>query len=279
MNLRLGVVVGLCIGVLALGASYASGGAQSSVACGASVTSDITLTSDLVCSGDGLIVSAGGVTVDLNGYAIIGAGSGVGVNTYLSDGVTIENGSVVGFRIGINVGGTGQSSTVSTLRNLRVVHNSQTGVFAVFGPTLISGNAIAENGVGITTNSSQRLEIVHNTISRNQGDGIFAGRSNSSGLVVSSNRISDNGGFGISVADQGAVIDSNVVIGNGRTGISATETVPEAYPTEYAISNNRADRNGELGIFVTHGLLADAGGNTAKHNGDPRECVNITCGS
>jgi parallel beta-helix repeat protein len=45
--------------------------------CGQVVTQDVTLTSDLNCdSGDGLIVGASGITINLNGYSITGPNGG-----------------------------------------------------------------------------------------------------------------------------------------------------------------------------------------------------------
>ncbi|MDQ4067209.1 MAG: hypothetical protein M3114_06440, partial [Thermoproteota archaeon] len=47
--------------------------------CGQVVTQDVTLTSDLNCdSGDGLIVGASGITINLNGYSITGPQGGGG---------------------------------------------------------------------------------------------------------------------------------------------------------------------------------------------------------
>jgi hypothetical protein len=42
------------------------------------------------------------------------------------------------------------------------------------------------------------------------------------------------------------------------------------------ITKNRADRNGDLGIFAAPGNV-DGGGNKAKHNGNPAQCVGVSC--
>ena len=42
------------------------------------------------------------------------------------------------------------------------------------------------------------------------------------------------------------------------------------------LTRNRALRNGDLGIEAVRGV-ADGGGNIARHNGDPRQCINIVC--
>ena len=55
--------------------------------CGQVVTQDVTLTSDLNCdNGDGLIVGAPGITINLNGYSITGpAGGGAAANPTTAD--------------------------------------------------------------------------------------------------------------------------------------------------------------------------------------------------
>jgi hypothetical protein len=42
------------------------------------------------------------------------------------------------------------------------------------------------------------------------------------------------------------------------------------------LTRNRAVRNNDLGIEAVRGV-ADGGGNVARHNGDPRQCINIAC--
>jgi parallel beta-helix repeat protein len=42
------------------------------------------------------------------------------------------------------------------------------------------------------------------------------------------------------------------------------------------LTRNRAVRNDDLGIEAVRGV-ADGGGNVARRNGDPRQCINIAC--
>jgi hypothetical protein len=42
------------------------------------------------------------------------------------------------------------------------------------------------------------------------------------------------------------------------------------------VGRNRANRNGELGIEGSEHVI-DAGGNRARRNGDPRQCVGVAC--
>ena len=79
-----------------------TGAAAPGVTCGSTVTTDVTLTTDLHCpSGDGIIL-ASNVTLDLGGHSLVGAGSGVGVQTsLLSQGNTIRNGTIENWGTGI----------------------------------------------------------------------------------------------------------------------------------------------------------------------------------
>jgi hypothetical protein len=89
----------LALGSLALAAGPAH---AQPLRCGDTVTQDTTLTADLLeCPGDGLVIGAGGITLDLNGHTISGqiiSGSNleqVGIdNSAGHDDVTIRNGRV-----------------------------------------------------------------------------------------------------------------------------------------------------------------------------------------
>lgn len=88
------VVVSLCL----LGAT----GWADDADFGDTVTTDIKLTGDISGSGDGLIVGANGITIDLNGYTISSTdGTGVGIKNDGYHGITIKNGTIDGFSQGV----------------------------------------------------------------------------------------------------------------------------------------------------------------------------------
>ena len=63
---------------------------------------------------------------------------------------------------------------------------------------------------------------------------------------------------------------------HGNTAIGARDGFDVGSPRRRTTAN-RAIRNADLGIEAVPGVL-DAGGNSARHNGDPRQCTNIRCG-
>ena len=85
--------------------------------CGTTITADTTLDRDLSdCPSNGILIGADDITLDLNGHTISGDGKPVkrcprdlpcdlGVFTDRYDGVTVRNGSVRGFGIGVFAGG------------------------------------------------------------------------------------------------------------------------------------------------------------------------------
>src|SRR5688572_12390980 len=73
--------------------------------CGAEVTTDVVLSASLTGCSTGLIVAADGITIDLNGYAIegVGADSATGIEAADRVNVTIKNGHVRGFQVGVRL--------------------------------------------------------------------------------------------------------------------------------------------------------------------------------
>lgn len=239
-SLRLGVAALLSVGLSLALAPLAT----ASVSCGQTVTADTTLDRDLVdCPGEGVVIGADGIRLDLNGHTIDGDGRDVGSpdddgvdNTGGFDDVVIANGRIQGFEAGVRLGefagveGRGQAERNEVL-DLRLVDND-TGVLVIdshrnrvwrnrvdnvdggSGISLAnraSGNLIAENvltraGFGIdVVGDSNRL--VDNSAFANA---IGISLSFATGNKVVSNDLHDNNGFGIQLA--GA--DENRLVGN-----------------------------------------------------------------
>ena len=87
------------------------------------------------------------------------------------------------------------------------------------------------------------------------------------------NRIVGSTEDGISLSGAGTtgttVIERNVSNGNGDDGIDVDTA-------KAVISQNSANDNADLGIEAVPGVT-DGGGNKARGNGDPAQCLNVSC--
>src|SRR3954451_12750416 len=101
-------IVALAAVGVTLGVGSAAAASKTFVGCGSSVSSNVTLVADLNCSGggdNGLNVDASGITINLNGHTITGAGGNDGYYGIELNGnsfVTIKNGTIANFQRGID---------------------------------------------------------------------------------------------------------------------------------------------------------------------------------
>ncbi|HET8821716.1 MAG TPA: NosD domain-containing protein [Thermoleophilaceae bacterium] len=128
-----------------------------------------------------------------------------------------------------------------------------------------------EDGMIIEGN---RNEIVRNRLVRNGGGiliTIVRRGGKSVGNVVSRNvvRNARAGGIAVDRVPKRTLVSRNLVVGSGRAGIIVGSR-------STTITDNRAVRNGGLGIRAVKGVI-DGGGNRASGNGDPRQCIVVAC--
>ncbi|MEW5868277.1 MAG: right-handed parallel beta-helix repeat-containing protein [Chloroflexota bacterium] len=94
------------------------------IACGDTITSDTTLAADLVCPPDAdyaVIIGAPDITLDLGGHTISGHTPNVGVFSVGQGGITIRNGVIEGFNVGVFVIQADQATMENlTVRNLDI---------------------------------------------------------------------------------------------------------------------------------------------------------------
>jgi hypothetical protein len=187
---------------------------------------------DVPAGSDGLKLSSGNVTIDLNGFSVIGpetcnntpvtdcTGSGFedGIDAGHSN-VTVENGKVKGFA------GSGLDlSDRATIRGIRAEQNGSTGIF-VEGDSLVVESQAVRNGIsGI--NTGDRSVVRNSNAWGNGNHGIETDRH----CIVSDSTSSENADRGI------ATLESNTV-----RGVSVTN-------------------NGGIGVFLFNGssLLTDS---------------------
>ena len=338
----------LGLGLVVLSALLPAGAAATHVACGDVLTQDTTLDSDLLdCPGDGVVIAATGITLDLGGHTIDGTGveaGNQGVENNGADDVVIRNGTITDFHAGvaIRLGGanivtglaisrTGHAVYLEEASSIRVEQNVirasaagvhvlregsfieirdnsitgvDTGVMLIgFGfphqiaRTEIADNDLSRNDTGMLSTNTHELVVTGNRVSGNVEGGIvdsqstfgrfednvtaangFSGisTSNSTEVTVAGNRSWSNGTDGIVfVADvRGATVADNFTRGNGDDGIDVDRGTT-TFGT-VTIARNKAHHNGDLGIEAVPGVT-DGGGNKAHGNGNPLQCLNVSC--
>lgn len=266
--------------------------AATHVGCGSVITTKTTLDSDIgPCPGDGLIVAANNVVLNLNGHTITGTGNGAGVRAALVTGVVIKNGTVTGFHTGVQL-------------------DEADG-------NVVRAVTASQNVRGINVSGSDNNKVVLNTLTNNGGDAIRLGLSSGNGVrgnvvtgnvfgisiadgstnnVVSENQVTSNSAFGIALfsgATNNRLIGNTVQLTSGGDGIvvaadspgtkvrrnttnqNADDGIDVEHPNTLIVDNTAND-NGDLGIEAVPGVK-DGGGNSASGNGNPLQCVGVSC--
>jgi hypothetical protein len=252
---------------LLIALATASPASATHVACGDVITQDTTLDSDLLdCPGDGVVIGASGITLDLAGHTIDGTGAAEGhhgVENSGADNVRVVNGRIQQFQSGVSIrlGGanvvtgltianTGQAVYLEEASSTQVVGNQILGaailLFRTDSFNVIARNSIVDAGtaiflVGFTGQEPSDNVITDNLVRR--GDtGIFVGGSRRT--VVTGNRVVDGGGSGIADVLSGFTrIEANEVLRTG-TGISVTGS------GDSVVTGNRSSGNDEDGVRV-----------------------------
>jgi hypothetical protein len=270
----LGVVVALAVPVLP---AVAGTTAAAKVTCGKTIRHSFTLHRNLRnCRGDGLVVGASRITINLNGHTLDGtstrASAGVRVTGFT--GVVVKGGAIREF---------GRGVWLVRATNGRILRNSialsvDEGIFTNESSSraLIQGNRISGSGARSGATWADGIDargdgvtISGNTANGNHDDGIDA---NGNGDRVVGNRVDANGQDGIDIDGTGTLIQGNTGTRNGDDGIGVG-----LHGSQVSITGNSANVNRDLGIQPKAGSFRDGGGNRAAGNGDSRQCVGVKC--
>jgi parallel beta-helix repeat protein len=273
MSLRLKLALTVIAATIAAGGGVGAARSADDVECGSVVTEDTTLTHDLSgCPGTGLIVAGTDVTLDLGGHTVSGTGNGFGIQVR-AGGVTVQNGTVSSFGSGIDGEGDFRPGPAGgTIRDVTITSNGAAGIVLInVDDWRIDSDVVFGNDTGIFFSRTRTTVVTDSFVAQNAGAGIFS-VSSSDGNTFSGNRVLHNDGDGILVSNSTSRIIGNRASFNGGNGI----VLHESPGFSDVIADNVADGNGQLGITADFPGF-DGGGNAAKHNGDPRECVNVSC--
>jgi parallel beta-helix repeat protein len=200
----------------------------------------------------GLVVGAPGITIDLNGHAIEGTGSGVGIdNNGRHDDIRITGGRVIGFGQGVDLLGT-SGAQVDRMRfeangiGVSISNSDHVVVDRV--------DAVANEFTGMSFSFSEHLTVTRNAIKGSGFGGIFDDFS--MGNRYDRNTFTNNRFFGLRLElVERAVLTRNTANGNEFDGIRLG-----FWTTDTVLQRNRADANGADGFVV------DEPGNTLRRN-------------
>jgi parallel beta-helix repeat protein len=255
----------------------AQGSAQT-IHCGDVITQDTKLESDLTdCPGNGIVIGADNIRLDLNGHTIDGDGvlgcpdfytCDFGIdNTAGHDGVTIEGGSIREFATAIFV----LSGADNRIRAVSSSHNILGGLLLIdSNGSRIDRNSISENGLttdqaGLIVFDSRDVGIDRNSIVANGDIGMFLIGLNDS--RVTGDSVSDNPEAGVIVEGSRNELSRNRFFDNGDNVVVAGD--------DNIISRNEAG-NASVGF----GIVIDGGDrNLVKANdvdGAAQEGIRVT---
>ena len=251
--------------------------ARGRIQCGQRIKHSITLGRNLHnCRGDGLVVRANNITVNLNGHTVDGRGrrSTAGVRIAGFHGVTVTGGVIRQFGKGIWLVRADDDKIVNNV----VTGSFDEGIFTneTSERPLIQGNRITWSGTkhhavdadGIDARGAG-VTALSNSVRHSNDDGIDVG---GTATTIDGNNVASSGHDGIDIDSLGSTVQNNVSNGNGDDGIGVGRNARNV-----VLRNNITNINADLGIQPIAGTAIDGGGNHAAGNGDPRQCVRVTC--
>jgi hypothetical protein len=285
---RISAVAAVVVGLLGLGAVPAL---ATNVTCGEVITQDTRLDNDLPnCppeenAGAAIVIGADDVTLDLNGHTI-GPGGEIlsrGIdNEGGYDRLTVKDGTVTGYGYPISIVGAADNVVTNVNSSGRggLVANGVSGLEIT--RSVITGGAIG----GIVVGGTGNLRIEDNVVT----NGLVASSSDPHASIVMRRNVavgSGTGDCGICIYSPGTVAEHNYATAS-QIGIYAGAGLIRHNLVEHnhedgiralgatVVSHNTANYNGNLGINADPSVI-DGGGNRAKGNGNPLQCVNVFC--
>ena len=262
------VVALVALGLTAFAAARAPSGTAAqvvTVACGQTLTASTTVGNDLTnCPGDGLVIGAAGITINLNGHTIDGQFAGIGIRNDSFADVTIRNGAVTEFNRGVVLA---EPASNNEVQDLDVARNALSGILASGPASEVAGSAAFDNGSFGIRIQGGASRVATSSANNNGGLGIV---SDGSGSTVTGNLALSNGSTGIAVGGEGTQLTSNVSNSNDASGFVVSALTA-------TVSKNKASFNTELGINAESGGVTDGGGNKAAGNGSLHQCENVVC--
>ncbi len=222
------------------------------------IDTDYTLTSDMTFDGTGFIINADNITLDLNGHNITGNYPSIYSDPFLSgvevkghSGITIKNGTIIGFQVGVFLLG----SNNNIIRGVTCDENTYLGVMISASNSNLIDNVTATSNrqEGLRVASSQHNTIINTTSSSNGWHGLQISGGldysssggpddSSSNTSVLNSKFLNNGSIaspanGIASSSANHIVIENCILaGNAGWGVAIKGFMPE--PGVYLPSNN-----------------------------------------
>jgi hypothetical protein len=199
---------------------------------------------------DGIVVTAGSVTIDLNGFALIGQGTSgtpAGIDVQgTQTSICVKNGTITGF----SGGGIRGDISSSRFEKLIVNGNGVVGI-SISDNSEVRDCVITHTGRGIQMGSG--CSVVQSIVSANSGSGIVGVDQ----ITVDSCTVAANSLEGVFVR-YAALVRNCSVRGNGSLGID--------FSGGSQIIGNIVDANGTVGLYTSNNA-SRIEANTATYNG------------
>jgi parallel beta-helix repeat protein len=201
----------------------------------------------------GISINADNVTVDLNGFALVGAGSGLfdGIHVPATrTNLCIRNGTIRNWgNNGIDL----SNSNNNQIERLRVSNNGGNGMAVGPGSTVIACTAAANTAAGFFIGDGA---VVSQCSATGNGAAVVNnGFSLGNGVAINGCTAAENTGSGIATAD-GCTIKGCTVRSNVRSGISV--------PARCLVTDNNCLANGFSASFA--GIVVSSTGNRIEGN-------------
>jgi parallel beta-helix repeat protein len=277
---RLLLVVAIGVTVASLAPAADASASRDGVACGDTITRDTKLGEDLVdCPGNGIVIGADGVELDLNGHTIDGDNElgcdefytcDFGVdNTAGHHGLSVRGGSIREFATAVAAIG-GDDNRIS---RITASHNILGGILVIGAPgARIERNSISANGLttdqaGLIVFDSSEVRIEKNAVFANGDIGMFLiGLGDSR---VERNSVSDNPEAGIVLEGDGNRISRNRVARNGDAVVVSGDANSVTFNEIEDVLGFPDDPEGGFGILI------DGGSRNLLQGNDIRDVASI----
>jgi parallel beta-helix repeat protein len=245
------------------------------VTCGQTLTSSVRLANSLAgCPGDGLVIGADNITVDLAGHSIRGvnAAGSEGVVDDGHRGARIRNGTISTFFLnGVGLRGAPRSEVRNvTIRKIGagggesdasagvlVKDSARTRVIA----SAVSNDVTAFQSDGLDVLSSAGTTIIGNRIANNAWNGTFVVDSPRTRVIGNAFRGNRNQGIEVNIGSDGTLVAGNHARNNVSNGL-VVGAISGA-----RIAANTLTGNGEAGLFMFDLLNSRVRANRASGNG------------